>query len=64
VTAVGATQIKPGATVNEPEEACETVIFSGGGFSNIFPSALSRLKIVNRDTDRMDKSGYLNSRKK
>ena len=21
----------------EPEEACETVIYSGGGFSNIFP---------------------------
>jgi len=37
VTAVGATQIKPGATVFQPEEACETVIFSGGGFSNVFP---------------------------
>ena len=37
VTAVGATQIVPGASVTAPEEACETVIFSGGGFSNVFP---------------------------
>ncbi|KAG6845624.1 hypothetical protein H0H87_006677 [Tephrocybe sp. NHM501043] len=37
VTAVGATQVNPGATVNDPEGACEQVIFSGGGFSNIFP---------------------------
>lgn len=37
VTSVGATQIKPGASVTAPEEACETVIFSGGGFSNVFP---------------------------
>jgi tripeptidyl-peptidase I len=36
VTAVGATQINPGSTVYEPESACEQVIFSGGGFSNIF----------------------------
>ena len=36
ITAVGATQIKPGASVTQPEEACETVIFSGGGFSNVF----------------------------
>lgn len=36
VTAVGATQINPGSTVFEPESACEQVIFSGGGFSNIF----------------------------
>lgn len=36
VTAVGATQINPGNTVNDPEGACEQVIFSGGGFSNIF----------------------------
>ena len=36
VTAVGATQILPGAPVTAPEEACETVIFSGGGFSNVF----------------------------
>ena len=37
VTAVGATQILPGAPVTAPEEACEIVIFSGGGFSNVFP---------------------------
>ncbi|KAI0044219.1 hypothetical protein FA95DRAFT_1562476 [Auriscalpium vulgare] len=37
VTAVGATQINPGSTVRDPESACEQVIFSGGGFSNIFP---------------------------
>ncbi|PPQ72853.1 hypothetical protein CVT24_001181 [Panaeolus cyanescens] len=36
VTAVGATQVLPGNTVNDPESACERVIFSGGGFSNIF----------------------------
>ncbi|KAF9063311.1 subtilisin-like protein [Rhodocollybia butyracea] len=37
VTAAGATQVNPGSTVFEPEGACEQVIFSGGGFSNIFP---------------------------
>lgn len=44
VLAVGATQVKPGtniitalATGTQPEEACETVIYSGGGFSNVFP---------------------------
>ncbi|KAF2152969.1 subtilisin-like protein [Myriangium duriaei CBS 260.36] len=43
VTAVGATQVKPGtniitdlATGVQPEQACETVIYSGGGFSNNF----------------------------
>jgi len=38
VTAVGATQIKPNTavTATSPEEACETVIYSGGGFSNVF----------------------------
>ncbi|KAF8879105.1 subtilisin-like protein [Gymnopilus junonius] len=37
LTAVGATQVNPGSTVTDPEGACEQVIFSGGGFSNIFP---------------------------
>ncbi|KAF9520163.1 hypothetical protein BS47DRAFT_1336132 [Hydnum rufescens UP504] len=37
ITSIGATQIKPGNTVAKPEEAAETVIFSGGGFSNVFP---------------------------
>lgn len=36
MTSVGATQIVPGASVTAPEEACETVIYSGGGFSNVF----------------------------
>lgn len=36
VTSVGATQVDPGNSVNDPEGACEQVIFSGGGFSNIF----------------------------
>jgi tripeptidyl-peptidase-1 len=36
ITSVGATQILPGASVTAPEEACETVIYSGGGFSNVF----------------------------
>ena len=39
---VGATQVKPNTTITSPgntspEQACETVIFSGGGFSNVFP---------------------------
>lgn len=44
VTSVGATQVKNNtniiealATGTQPEEACETVIYSGGGFSNVFP---------------------------
>ncbi|TFK40519.1 Pro-kumamolisin, activation domain-containing protein [Crucibulum laeve] len=37
LTAVGATQVNPGSAVTDPEGACEQVIFSGGGFSNIFP---------------------------
>lgn len=36
VTSVGATQIVNGSTVNDPESACEEVILSGGGFSNVF----------------------------
>ncbi|KZT04012.1 subtilisin-like protein [Laetiporus sulphureus 93-53] len=36
VTSVGATQVNPNATVWEPESACEQVIYSGGGFSNVF----------------------------
>jgi tripeptidyl-peptidase-1 len=44
ITSVGATQVKPHislpnaiASGTEPEKACETVIYSGGGFSNVFP---------------------------
>ncbi|KAH7925313.1 subtilisin-like protein [Leucogyrophana mollusca] len=36
VTSVGATQINTGASVYDPESACERVIYSGGGFSNYF----------------------------
>ncbi|KAJ5040232.1 uncharacterized protein L3040_005893 [Drepanopeziza brunnea f. sp. 'multigermtubi'] len=36
VTSVGATQILNGSTVRTPESASQTVIFSGGGFSNVF----------------------------
>ncbi|KAI0671929.1 subtilisin-like protein [Trametes maxima] len=37
ITSVGATQVNPGAKVTDPESACNQVIFSGGGFSNVFP---------------------------
>lgn len=44
ITSVGATQVKYNtsvvkdiATGVQPEMACETVIYSGGGFSNVFP---------------------------
>ncbi|PMD54431.1 tripeptidyl peptidase-like protein [Hyaloscypha bicolor E] len=37
ITSVGATQILNGSTVHSPESASERVIFSGGGFSNVFP---------------------------
>lgn len=36
VTIVGATQIKPGNTVKDPEEALSNTFVSGGGFSNVF----------------------------
>ncbi|KAF8583812.1 subtilisin-like protein [Ramaria rubella] len=36
ITSVGATQVNPGAKVTDPESACQQVIFSGGGFSNVF----------------------------
>jgi tripeptidyl-peptidase I len=37
ITSVGATQVLNGSTVRSPESASERVIFSGGGFSNVFP---------------------------
>ncbi|KAI0783459.1 subtilisin-like protein [Abortiporus biennis] len=46
LTAVGATQVNPGSTVNDPEGACEQVIFSGGGFSNIFTMPSYQAKAV------------------
>src|SRR5438445_787640 len=36
VTAVGATQVKTNASVTQPEVAAESIIYSGGGFSNVF----------------------------
>jgi tripeptidyl-peptidase-1 len=36
ITSVGATQINPNSTVYDPESACEQVIYSSGGFSNVF----------------------------
>lgn len=36
VTSVGATQMRNGSSVEDPEVACEQVIRSGGGFSNVF----------------------------
>lgn len=40
VTSVGATQVIPGTNIlttkAQPEMACESVIYSGGGFSNVF----------------------------
>jgi tripeptidyl-peptidase-1 len=36
ITSVGATQINNQSTVYDPESACEQVIYSGGGFSNVF----------------------------
>ncbi|KAF8883763.1 Pro-kumamolisin, activation domain-containing protein [Gymnopilus junonius] len=47
VTAVGATQVNPGSTINDPEGACEQVIFSGGGFSNIFQMPSYQTDAVN-----------------
>lgn len=38
ILSVGATQINPGSSVNAPESACQQVIYSGGGFSNVFPT--------------------------
>lgn len=36
ITAVGATEVYPGKSTNDPEGAANKVIFSGGGFSNVF----------------------------
>ncbi|KZS91782.1 subtilisin-like protein [Sistotremastrum niveocremeum HHB9708] len=47
VTAVGATQVNPNATVHDPESACMQVIFSGGGFSNVFEIPSYQEKAVN-----------------
>ena len=61
ITSVGATQVKPNTSVpdalahhTEPEMACETIIFSGGGFSNVFAMPTYQQKAV---------SGYLANHK-
>ena len=36
VTTIGATQLKPNASVTSPETAIETRVITGGGFSNVF----------------------------
>lgn len=46
ITSVGATQVNPNSTVYEPESACEQVIYSGGGFSNVFPMPSYQKKAV------------------
>lgn len=48
-SSVGATQVKVNSTVTQPEEAAESVIFSGGGFSNCqsSPSHTSKQKKTN-----------------
>lgn len=46
LTSVDATQILNGSTVRSAESASETVIFSGGGFSNAFPMPSYQEKAV------------------
>lgn len=36
ITSIGATEVYPGKKVTDPEGAANKVIFSGGGFSNVF----------------------------
>ncbi|GAM84188.1 hypothetical protein ANO11243_021810 [Dothideomycetidae sp. 11243] len=54
ITSVGATQVIPGtniiralATGTQPEQACETIIYSGGGFSNNFALPAYQADAVN-----------------
>ncbi|KEZ39302.1 Tripeptidyl-peptidase sed1 [Scedosporium apiospermum] len=46
VTSVGATEVMEGSTVRSGEVACEKVIRSGGGFSNVFPMPEYQRKAV------------------
>ena len=57
VTSVGATQINPGSNVTQPEVACETVIYSGGGFSNHFAIPVYQKKAIQQYL-RKYKPGY------
>ena len=60
--------MKPGSTVDDPEVAAmlssgsKGPFFSGGGFSNIFPSDCHYFNTLSCDTDKVDKSGCLNTR--
>lgn len=70
ITSVGATQIMNGSTVHTPESASERVIFSGGGFSNVFAMPSYQQKAIatyftehaptyeNRFNDSMNVRGY------
>ncbi|TFK41781.1 peptidase S8/S53 domain-containing protein [Crucibulum laeve] len=47
ITSVGATQIKDGAGVTDPEISCEETIATGGGFSNRFEMPSYQQQAVN-----------------
>lgn len=53
ITSIGATQVIPGSNIitdkltgTQPEQASETVIYSGGGFSNNFPMPSYQVSII------------------
>jgi tripeptidyl-peptidase I len=48
ITSVGATQIVPGASITAEEEACQSIIYSGGGFSNNFAIPSWQTSAVNK----------------
>jgi hypothetical protein len=61
--------MKPGSTVNDPEVAAmvssglsKGAFYSGGGFSNVFPSDFYLFDILESDTDEINNSGCLNTR--
>lgn len=66
ILSVGATQINPNSSVLAPESACEQVIFSGGGFSNVFAQpSYQRSAVQNyfaKNTPTYSATQYNNSR--
>jgi tripeptidyl-peptidase-1 len=46
ITAVGATHVRHNVSITQPEEAAATVIYSGGGFSNVFDLASYQVDAV------------------
>ncbi|KAH0829150.1 peptidase S8/S53 domain-containing protein [Lanmaoa asiatica] len=60
VTSIGATMVKPNATVFELEMACMDVIYSGGGFSNYFamPEYQKNATIHRRSGTRLEWRGF------